>query len=506
MSTPSADVLAILEATFDAVVIMDDRGRIQAFNASAEEMFGYRATDAVGRNVNMLMTTTDRLEHDTHLKKYLAGGEARILGKGRDVRVRHRDGSEFSVFLSVGRIPNTDPPQFVGFLHDTSLRRKALATLEKERQLNRLYLDLAQVMLVATDRSGVVQLVNQRAIRVLKRPGDEIVGNNWVDVCVPIQDRSTARAAFRSLLMAGGDEPQGCEYHVRASDGEDRFITWRGVALRDAENVATGIMLSGEDITEQRRAESEAHKALERMNSVSRLATMGEMAAGISHELNQPLAAIANYSQACARMLRIPQPDIPEVGGALEQISTQALRAGEIIRRIRSLVRNEDVRREARDINELIREVYALLASDARVHDGKLALELADSLPKVTVDGVQIQQVLINLVHNAFEAQAADCNAHADVDNTFEVRIATRHTHSGDVEVSVSDLGPGLPGDVEQKMFEPFFTTKATGTGLGLAISRSIIKAHDARLDYRANQPRGACFFFSLPAYQETTR
>jgi two-component system, LuxR family, sensor kinase FixL len=504
MSTPSADVLAILEATFDAVVIMDDRGRIQAFNPSAEEMFGYRATDAIGRNVNLLMTSTDRLEHDAHLKKYLAGGEARVLGKGRDVRVRHRDGSEFSVFLSVGRIPHTDPPQFVGFLHDTSLRRKALATLEKERQLNRLYLDLAQVMLVATDRSGVVQLVNQRAIRVLQRPAADIVGYSWVDVCVAPQDRSIARAAFRALLMSGGDEPQGCDYHVRSSAGEDRFVTWRGVALRDADNVATGIMLSGEDITEQRRAESEAHRALERMNSVARLATMGEMAAGISHELNQPLAAIANYSQACVRILRGPQPDLPEVGGALEQISVQALRAGEIIRRIRSLVRNEDVRRESRDINELIRDVYGLLATDARVHDGKLALELAESLPMVPIDGVQIQQVLMNLVHNAFEAQASDTTAPDG--SAFEVRIATRLTDGGDVEVSVSDLGPGLPREVEQKMFEPFFTTKATGTGLGLAISRSIIKAHDARLEFRANQPRGACFHFTLPAHQETSR
>ena len=106
--------------------------------------------------------------------------------------------------------------------------------------------------------------------------------------------------------MSGNDEPQVCEYHVRSSDGEDRFITWRGVALRDPDNVATGVMLSGEDITDQRRAESEAHRALERMNSVSRLATMGEMAAGISHELNQPLAAIANYAQACVRFLRLP--------------------------------------------------------------------------------------------------------------------------------------------------------------------------------------------------------
>lgn len=511
MGGPSSDVLALLEATLDAVVIMDDRGRISAFNRSAEEMFGYRAADAIGRNVSMLMTAVDRADHDQHVKRYLAGGEPHILGKGRDVRVRHRDGSEFSVFLSVGRIANTQPPQFVGYLHDTSLRRKALATLEHERQLSRLYLDLAQVMLVATNRAGLVQLVNQRAVRVLGVNDTKIIGGSWVDSCVAPDDRVIARNAFRELLMSDGDEPQICEYHVRAADGEDRFITWRGVALRDDNKIATGVMLSGEDITDQRRAENEAHRALERMNNVSRLATMGEMAAGISHELNQPLAAIANYSQACARLLRLPAPDMPEISGALEQISTQALRAGEIIRRIRSLVRNEDVRREVQDINELIREVHTLLASDARVHDGKLELDLAAALPRVMVDGVQIQQVLMNLVHNAFEAQGNEANraelhrAAAD-GSPFEVRIATRAIDSGDIEVSVSDLGPGLAGEVEQKIFEPFFTTKATGTGLGLAISRSIIKAHDARLGYRANQPRGACFYFVLPAQLEMSR
>jgi two-component system sensor kinase FixL len=500
MTAPTPEVLALLEATLDAVVIMDDRGRIEAFNSSAEVMFGYRAIDAIGRNVNMLMPAAERGEHDEYLRRYLAGGEAHVLGRGRDVRVQHRDGSEFSVFLSVGRIRNSSPPKFVGYLHDTSLRQKALATLEKERQVNRLYLDLAQVMLVATDRHGVVQLANQRVVRVLKRDHAAIVDSNWLDSCVAPEDRATARMAFRSLLVSNNDEPQQCEYHVRSSDGEDRFVTWRGVALRDSNNVATGVMLSGEDITDQRRAESEAHRALERMNSVARLATMGEMAAGISHELNQPLAAIANYAQACVRFLRMPAPDLPEISGALEQIASQALRAGEIIRRIRSLVRNEDVRRESQDINELIREVHGLLASDARVHDGKLALDLTSPLPSVTVDGVQIQQVLMNLVHNAFEAQPMEHDG-----APFEVRIATRVTDSGDVEVSVSDLGPGLASETEQKIFEPFFTTKASGTGLGLAISRSIIKAHDARLGYRANQPRGACFYFVLPAHQEAS-
>jgi C4-dicarboxylate-specific signal transduction histidine kinase len=132
------------------------------------------------------------------------------------------------------------------------------------------------------------------------------------------------------------------------------------------------------------------------------------------------------------------------------------------------------------------------------VHDGRLALDLGMQLPRVMVDGVQIQQVLMNLVHNAFEAQGLEHDG-----APFEVRIATRLTDGADVEVSVSDMGPGLAGEVEQRIFEPFFTTKATGTGLGLAISRSIIKAHDARLGYRANQPRGACFYFVLPAHQE---
>ena len=133
------------------------------------------------------------------------------------------------------------------------------------------------------------------------------------------------------------------------------------------------------------------------------------------------------------------------------------------------------------------------------MHDGRLDLDLHHDLPPVTVDKVQIQQVLMNLVHNAFEAQGTQPGGEPS-----DVRIATRLTDGGDIEVSVNDHGPGLVPDLEQKIFEPFFTTKATGTGLGLAISRSIIKAHASRLGYRANEPHGACFYFVLPAHVET--
>ena len=259
-------------------------------------------------------------------------------------------------------------------------------------------------------------------------------------------------------------------------------------------------MLSGEDITDQRRAESEAHRALERMNSVSRLATMGEMAAGISHELNQPLAAIANYAQACVRLLRMPAPDMPEIAGALEQIAGQALRAGEIIRRIRSLVRNEDVRREAQDINELIREVHGAAGercARARRQAGARSRHAAAA-------GHGRRRADPAGAHESGAQRIRSAGTRSTTALPFEVRIATRLTEPATSKCRSATSGPGLAGEVEQKIFEPFFTTKATGTGLGLAISRSIIKAHDARLGYRANQPRGACFYFVLPAHQET--
>jgi hypothetical protein len=157
--------------------------------------------------------------------------------------VRHRDGSEFSVFLSVGRIPNSEPPQFVGFLHDTSLRRKALATLEHERQLNRLYLDLAQVMLVATNRAGGPARQparHPRARSVSERDHRLQLGR----CCVRRRIGPLARAVYRALLISGTDDPHSCEYHVRSAEGEDRFITWRCVALRDGDGMATGMLLS----------------------------------------------------------------------------------------------------------------------------------------------------------------------------------------------------------------------------------------------------------------------
>ena len=230
------------------------------------------------------------------------------------------------------------------------------------------------------------------------------------------------------------------------------------------------------------------------MLQVSRLATIGEMAAGIAHELNQPLTAIANYAQACERLLGRPDASLPDVRGALREIAAQAVRAGDIIHRLRSLAGSEPMRRQPADLNEAIEQIRELLEADARTHRASVTLDLAAHLPPVLIDTAQIQHVILNLARNAFEAPVAADEAGRDV------RIATHLTDDGDVEMSLSDNGPGLTPEAHQRMFDPFFSTKPNGTGLGLPISHTVVHAHGGTLGHRANAPRGACFFIRLPA------
>jgi C4-dicarboxylate-specific signal transduction histidine kinase len=237
----------------------------------------------------------------------------------------------------------------------------------------------------------------------------------------------------------------------------------------------------------------------DRLLHVSRLATVGELSSGIAHELNQPLCAMANYAQACDRLLALPDPDIDEVRHSLQAIASQALRAGEVIRRLRSLARPHLAQRELTDINPLITELTDLIQSDAKHHKVRYRLEVGSGLPRVEVDRLQIQQLVLNLVRNSIEALTEQ------PPELREVVVRTAGSTTGDVAVSVSDQGPGVPASIAPHLFAPFCTSKAAGTGLGLAMSRTIAHANSGTLNYRPNQPTGACFTLTLPAAQAET-
>jgi two-component system, LuxR family, sensor kinase FixL len=230
-----------------------------------------------------------------------------------------------------------------------------------------------------------------------------------------------------------------------------------------------------------------------RLLHVSHMATIGEMAAGVAHELNQPLTAIANYAQACERLLGRPDSDPAELRQALREIVSQAGRAAEIIGRLRALARREPSARSITNINAVVSEILELVQADARAHQVHLTLQLGEGLPPVRVDPGEIQQVILNFVRNALEALAAV----APGARRLLIRTGVGPAH--EVELAVLDNGPGLAAGLEQRVFDPFFSTKLGGSGLGLAISNTIARAHGGSIGYRPSPPSGACFYLHLP-------
>ena len=231
-----------------------------------------------------------------------------------------------------------------------------------------------------------------------------------------------------------------------------------------------------------------------RLLNVSRMATIGEMAAGVAHELNQPLTAIANYAHACERLLSRADGDGADLREALRQIALQTWRAADILRRLRALARSQSAEHTPASLNALVRELYELMQTDALAHGVQLTLDLAPQLPEVWVEPGQIQQALLNLVRNSLDALASGAPAGAG-----HIIIRTRLTAEGEVLLSVMDDGPGVPPAAMKRIFDPFFSTKENGTGLGLAITHTIARAHGGSLGYRPNVPSGACFDILLP-------
>lgn len=231
----------------------------------------------------------------------------------------------------------------------------------------------------------------------------------------------------------------------------------------------------------------------DRLGHLTRIAVMGEMASSIAHEINQPLTAIATYAQACRRLVSSKGIDDSETLNVLLRISEEAIRAGEIVHGLRDLVRKRQTRREECEINDVILDIEPLLEVDARIHDVRLSLALADGLPTILADHVQIQQVIINLVRNAVDAMAQTPS------DRRHIMIDTRQTDEGDVEVRVVDNGCGMPKDAGERVYEAFFTTKDRGTGMGLSVSRTIITSHGGRIGFSDSPGGGTTFHFTLP-------
>jgi two-component system sensor kinase FixL len=357
----------------------------------------------------------------------------------------------------------------------------------------RALLDAAVDAVIVIDSRGRVETFNRAAEQMFGFTAAEMLGQN-VSVLMPEPHRSAHDDYLHRYLKTGVPRIIGIGREVQAQHRDGRVFP-ASLAVGRVPGVDPPRFVGFiRDISERVAAERAAIQAQERLTHVARLSTMGEMAAGLAHEINQPLAAITTYAQASQRLLdQGDAADVADLRESLAQISRQALRAGEVIRRLRAFVANREVRHEPIGCNRLIDDLVGLAQPDLRAHDVQLRLEVEPNLPEILADAVQLQQVLINLFRNAIDATLQSGSA------TREIALRAVSTADG-VEISVHDHGVGVEPGALQNLFNPFFTTKPHGTGLGLAISRTIVNAHGGKLAYRAEPGGGACFYFTLPA------
>lgn len=368
LEAAEARLRSILQTVPDAMIVIDEFGRIESLSATAERLFGYSAAESIGRNISMLMPSPYREQHDAYLKRYLGTGEKHIIGIGRVVSGQRKDGSTFPMHLTVGELRSADRHYFTGFIRD----------------------------------------------------------------------------------------------------------------------------LTDQQITESRLKELQSE-----VTHMSRFTALGEMASTLAHEINQPLTAISNYLRGCQRLLdRVESDNSAMLRDAIGKAADQALRAGQIIRRLREFVARGESDRRIESLPKLIEDASTLALIGAKEYGVDVSFRLDPAVDLVLADRIQIQQVLVNLIRNAIEIMA-------ETPGRRRLEIAAVADREDLVQISVSDTGLGIAPEIAKQLFQPFVTTKRKGMGLGLSICRTIIEAHGGKIWVEPNPGGGTIFHFTLRSAKE---
>jgi two-component system sensor kinase FixL len=483
-----ASFAALLDAAVDAIILINEKGLITDFNRAAEKMFGYSADEVRGRNVNILMPQPYRREHDGYVQRYLKTGNPRIIGIGREVVGRKSDGTEFPIELSVGEIQQAAKRGFVGIIRDITRRKQDEERLRQQEQGLQLIFQNAATAIATFDLSGQCLVSNRAWVDLLGYPEADLRRMNIRSMLHPDDpDQDLARQ-----LQNVGFEGYRSERRLLHRDGSVVNVLLQAGIIRDANNQPMLMVVEMVDRTAAVNSMREAGELQERLTHAGRINTMGEMAAGIAHELNQPLVAIGTYANASRRLIENGSDEPGEIMGTLIKIAEQAERAGAVIRRLRTMLVHREHTLADVDCNHLIRELVPLAELDIHQHDFQLVLSLGAGLPLVKADGVQIQQVILNFIRNALDAMLETATGD-------EIRVVTRADGEGYVEIAVSDCGPGIGEESARRLFEPFYTTKPQGLGMGLAICRTIVELHNGELKCQNNRFGGATFVIRLP-------
>ncbi len=458
----------LAESSLNGICLIQD-DLFRYVNPALARMFGYTVEEVVDRLSPWdLVYPVDRPVMRENIRRRFEGDAEEIRYEVRGLR---KDGSVFPVEVYGRRIEHGGKTGVMGLLVDITERRRAEDELRASEQRFRDYAQIASDWFWETGPDHTFSHFSGK-------PPDWAISGRFIGA------RRWELAADRE------DEPEKWRAHLATLEAHQPFRDFRYRIARPDGGVAANV--TTEVRAEQtERALREAQADLAR---VTRVTTLGELAASIAHEVNQPLAAILSNAGAGLRLLDAPVPDIPEAREALKSIMNDAHRAGDVIARIRALTKKAPFQKEQLDVNEVIREVAALTRSEMQRNRVELRTELMTDLPPVQADRIELQQLLLNLIINANESMSDGAKR--------DLLIASTEGETDNVRVLVCDSGRGLDPAAADRIFQAFYTTKPGGMGMGLAICRSIIERLGGQLSARANVPCGTIFEFSIPVGQ----
>jgi PAS domain S-box-containing protein len=482
---------AILDSALDGIVTIDHEGCITEFNPAAERTFGHRRDDVMGKQLaDVIIPPSLREKHRRGFARYLATGEARMLGRRVELTALRADGSEFPAELAITRIPVDGPPSFTGYLRDITERKQA------EEELRRSEAFLAEGQHLSRTGSFSWRVATNEITwsgelyRIFEfDPGVpvtlELIGTRVHPEDVPLLNDMIDRARG-----AGSDFEY--EHRLQMPDHSVKYLHMVAHGTRDQDGRLEYIG-AVQDVTQRRLSEEALGKARSELAHVARVTTLGILTASIAHEVNQPLSGIITNASTCLRMLAANPPNLDGARETARRTIRDGNRASDVITRLRALFSKKDATTESVDLNEAAREVVALSLSRLQRNRVIVRPELASDLPTVTGDRVQLQQVILNLLLNASDAMSG-----VD-DRPRQLVIKTERDEGDGVRLTVQDAGVGLEPQGLDRLFEAFYTTKSSGMGIGLSVSRSIIERHHGRLWATSNNGPGATFSFSIP-------
>jgi two-component system sensor kinase FixL len=465
---------SIIRSAVDGIVLIDGRGRIEAFNPAAERLFGYSEAEVVGQNVSMLMPQPYRGEHDDYLARYVATGDKKIIGIGREVIGQRRDGTTFPLHLSVGETEVDGEKKFTGIIHDLSTRVNLEDRLRASEARWRSILESAVDAIVVIDARGCIEWFNPAAERMFGYAEAEMIGKN-VNILMPSPYHEEHDGYMARYLTTGEKKIIGIGRQVTGlrRDGST-FPLWLSVGEMqvNGERRFTGILA---DLSARVRME-------EQLREQTSLARLGEMAAVIAHEVKNPLAGIRGAIQVIGGRLPKESKDAAVVKEIVSRIDT----LNELIKDLLLFARPPHPKPLPVDLAGLVRTTADLLTGDPALKG--VAVRIDGTAPPVLADAELLKIVFQNLLMNSAQA----------MQGRGEIRVTLEPVDSL-CRVRVRDVGPGIAADVLERIFTPFFTTKARGTGLGLATAKRIVEAHAGQIAIVSSPDEGTTVIIELP-------